>query len=127
MPRTGARVRRPPARAPKQVRGKPDPVEAALRWLEEKGARQVKIAGVDLDGADDSLGAGHRRLPARLRDARRVRLPAQPARAPPPGGAAGAEARLPPQVRERVRVLHLPRDAGLAPGEGLPEPRAARP
>jgi len=50
MPRTGARVRRPPARAPKQVRGKPDPVEAALRWLEEKGARQVKIAGVDLDG-----------------------------------------------------------------------------
>src|SRR6185436_7436654 len=51
MPRTGARVRRPPARAPKQVRGKPDPVEAALRWLEEKGARQVKIAGVDLSTA----------------------------------------------------------------------------
>src|SRR5690242_3359248 len=50
MPRTGARVTRPSVRAPKQVRGKTDPVEAAVRWLEEKGARQVKIAGVDLDG-----------------------------------------------------------------------------
>ena len=41
MPRTGARVTRPSARAPKQVRGKADPVAPVLRWLEEKGARQV--------------------------------------------------------------------------------------
>src|SRR5512135_55998 len=50
MPRAGPRVTRPTARAPKQARGKPDPVEPVLRWLEEKGATQVKIAGVDLDG-----------------------------------------------------------------------------
>ena len=50
MPRTGARVSRRSARSPKQVRGKVDPVGEALRWLEEKGATQVKIAGVDLDG-----------------------------------------------------------------------------
>ena len=50
MPRAGARVTRAAPRAPKQVRSKADPVESALRWLEEKGATQVKIAGVDVDG-----------------------------------------------------------------------------
>ncbi|HZW89854.1 MAG TPA: glutamine synthetase, partial [Myxococcaceae bacterium] len=50
MPRAGARVTRPAARSSKQVRGKANPVEQALGWLEEKGATQVKIAGVDLDG-----------------------------------------------------------------------------
>src|SRR5678809_647679 len=50
MPRAGSRVTRPAGRSPKQARGKADPVERALRWLEEKGATQVKIAGVDLDG-----------------------------------------------------------------------------
>jgi len=50
MPRAGARVTRPAARSPKQARGKADPVESTLRWLEDKGATQVKIAGVDLDG-----------------------------------------------------------------------------
>jgi len=50
MPRAGARVTRATPRAPKQARIKPDPVEPALRWLAEKGATQVKIAGVDLDG-----------------------------------------------------------------------------
>jgi hypothetical protein len=50
MPRTGARVTRRSARSAKQARGKVDPVAEALRWLQEKRATQVKIAGVDLDG-----------------------------------------------------------------------------
>src|SRR5262249_14663782 len=50
MPRAGARVTRPAARSSKQARGRADPVESTLRWLEDKGATQVKIAGVDLDG-----------------------------------------------------------------------------
>jgi len=49
MPRA-ARVTRRPARAKKQARSEEDPVEPVLRWLREKGATQVKIAGVDLDG-----------------------------------------------------------------------------
>ena len=43
MPRAGARVTRPAAHSPKQARGKVDPVESTLRWLEDKGATQVKI------------------------------------------------------------------------------------
>jgi len=50
MPRAAARVRRRTADAPKEVRSKADPVEPVLRWLSDHGARQVKIAGVDLDG-----------------------------------------------------------------------------
>jgi len=49
MPRA-ARLTRPSARAPKQARHQPDPVETTLRWLTDHGASQVKIAGVDLDG-----------------------------------------------------------------------------
>ena len=49
MPRA-ARVTRRPARAKKEARSEEDPVEPVLRWLREKGATQVKIAGVDLDG-----------------------------------------------------------------------------
>ncbi len=50
MPRAAARVTRRSPRAPKEVRSKADPVEPVMRWLADKGAAQVKIAGVDVDG-----------------------------------------------------------------------------
>ncbi|MGZ6098862.1 MAG: glutamine synthetase, partial [Myxococcaceae bacterium] len=50
MPRAAARVTRRPPRAPREVRSKADPVEPVMRWLADRGATQVKIAGVDVDG-----------------------------------------------------------------------------
>ena len=50
MPRA-ARVTRRPARAPKEVRGKADPVEPVLRWLAENRATQVKAVWTKLPEA----------------------------------------------------------------------------